>query len=93
MQVIVQLKPNAALAFQHDMAEHTQSPELRQLQRTAQKLGVELRPMHPGTTDPLLAPFFVIETSDEAAARHIVNSLIRLKVVEAAYLKPPDELP
>lgn len=56
-------------------------------------LGLDLQPVHPGTVPLTLAPFFSIEVPDEAAARRVVDRLRAMEGVEAAYLRPDNELP
>jgi hypothetical protein len=58
-----------------------------------EKLGVELEPMHPGTRDPFLAPYFIVEVPDSETAERIVTHLRQSGAIEAAYIKPLDELP
>jgi len=55
--------------------------------------GVVLQPMHPGTNDPDLMRFFTVEVSDSASAEQLIARLQQDAEVEAAYLKPPDEMP
>lgn len=55
--------------------------------------GVALQPMHPGTDDPDLMRFFTVEVPDGASAEQVVARLQEDTEVEAAYLKPPDEMP
>lgn len=55
--------------------------------------GVSLVPTHPGTDDPVLARFYLVEVADEAEADHVLARLRAAPEVEAAYLKPPDALP
>ena len=52
-------------------------------------LGLRLRPMHPGSDDPELASWFVAEADDG----EVVSALRSMAGVDAAYLKPADELP
>jgi hypothetical protein len=62
--------------------------------KTANALGVQLQPVHPGQTHPLLAPFFFIEVpDDDASARRIIDRFRKLKGVEAAYIRPSNEAP
>jgi hypothetical protein len=49
--------------------------------------------MHPGSTDPLLAPYYLIEAPNREFAEKIINRLKTSAVVEAAYIKPIDESP
>jgi hypothetical protein len=65
----------------------------RELQQISRELGIVLEPMHPGAQDPLLSPYFIVSVSDTAAADRIIASFQRYKAIEAAYLKPKDEMP
>ena len=65
----------------------------QKLLKIAEKFGVVLEPMHPGSEDPLLDPYFIAEVPDSGAAERLVTHLRRSKATEAAYIKPPDELP
>lgn len=64
------------------------------LRRELEELGVVLRPVHPGTDDPLLAPYFAVEVEDdEELAERVLTVLRGSPVVDAAYTKPAAELP
>jgi hypothetical protein len=56
---------------------------------SAASLGLQLRPLHPGSDDPELTSWFVAETDDGK----VVSALRRMAGVDAAYVKPDDELP
>ncbi|MEI8407869.1 MULTISPECIES: hypothetical protein [unclassified Kribbella] len=59
---------------------------------SAAALGIRLRPAHPGSRDPELSTWFIAESSgtdDET----VVSTLRTFPATEAAYTKPPDELP
>lgn len=49
--------------------------------------------LHPDTSDPALASFFAIEVADSREAAGLVDRLLADSAVEAAYIKPDDELP
>lgn len=80
MRVIVQLREDAAV-------------ESQQLTDAAAELGIQLQPLHPGQTHPMLASYFTAEVPDRETADSVINRLSQFKTVEAAYLKPDDELP
>ncbi len=79
-----------ALAL-HELRPAT--PASRQLLRTANELDVVLEPIHPGAEDPYLAPYFKVEVADLAAAEHLISRLQGNTAIEAAYVKPLEELP
>jgi hypothetical protein len=88
VEISVQLRPDLAAALQ----EGTGTPEAEELHRRAEELGVELQPVHPGETDPLLAPYFYVAAPDSEAER-IAAELAALPGVEGAYVKPTAEPP
>jgi hypothetical protein len=56
-------------------------------------LGISLEPLHPGAEDPHLSLYFKVKVPDHATATKVINRLLNCKAVEAAYIKPSDELP
>jgi hypothetical protein len=52
-----------------------------------------LEPLHPGAEEPHLASYFTVEVQDPATADQVIARLKHCHAIEAAYLKPPDELP
>lgn len=90
MYVTIQLQPEAALALQGRRRATTAS---RELLKTTRDLDVTLKPMHPDTDDPNLASYFMVELPDAATAERVIARLQNCKAIEAAYMKPPDELP
>ena len=79
-----------ALALQKRETTH---PALQQILQILKELGLVLRPVHPGATDPLLAPYFTAEVRDIDQAEQVIQRLRQISVVEAAYVKPPAEMP
>jgi hypothetical protein len=65
----------------------------REVSQVADEFGAALEPMHPGSEDPLLAPYFTVEVPDPATAERVIVSLRNCEAVEAVYLKPPDAMP
>lgn len=90
MQVMIKVKAEASaeLQKQHEATEASNS-----LLQAAQELGVTLEPVHPGETDPNLAPYFAIEVADPVKADEVRARFDSIDATEAAYLKPPDYLP
>ena len=77
-------------------ALHQRGPpttESQALSEVAKRLGISLKPLHPDVDDPLLSLFFTTEVSDRATAERVIARLQRCKAIQAAYLKPPDEMP
>jgi hypothetical protein len=96
MRVMVQLQNDAAMtlhgAGETSALEHADPATQQMLQATAE-LGVRLEPVHPGQTNPLLVPFFMVEVPDRETAEKVIDRLQRFNFVEAAYLKPDEQLP
>ena len=90
IQIILVVSMDVARAL------HQRGPataEAEELSRAVEALGATLKSMHPGVEDPGLMKYFIVEAPDPATTQHTIDRLRQLKVVEAAYLKPPDELP
>ena len=78
IDVIAKLTPEAAASG---------SIEHRLVQSQAADLGAALEPLHPTTSDPALATYFLVRV--DAASRHsVVEQLLDLDGVEGAYAKP-----
>jgi hypothetical protein len=90
MDVIIQVRREIAPNLRGRVAG---SPAADEILRAARDLGVTLEPLHPGATDPHLIGYFIVSAADFAAAEHIAERLRRCQAVEAAYVKPPDEMP
>jgi len=90
LEVIVQLEGAAAGEFRSRSPSH---PGVVRLQRVLADLGVTLTPQHPGIDDPELSRTFMGEVRDWDEGSRVVAALTALRVVTAAYAKPPAELP
>jgi hypothetical protein len=90
MQITIRMTMAEALAYQKGQVA---PPALQQVLRILDELGLTLTPIHPGATDPLLAPYFIVEVRDADQAGQVIERLRQIPAVEAAYVKPPDELP
>ena len=62
------------------------------LRRAVEAAGSRLIPQFPGIESGDLASYFSVEIDDQGAPA-LVTTLLELPEVEAAYVKPPDELP
>jgi hypothetical protein len=89
MYVIVQVAPPAAVRGP-DSASAGLPLDLKE---AASRLGIDVRPMHPGVDDPALARYFYVEAPDQPAAERVIAQLQKLRGVEAAFLKPPEGPP
>jgi hypothetical protein len=90
MQVTVQVSADVARAL------HQQGPptaESEGLLRITETFGLMLEPMHHDTDDPNLQSYFIVRVPDHATAQRVIDRLQQTVAVEAAYVKPPDELP
>jgi hypothetical protein len=85
MRVSVQLKLPEALALQ---AARPATPALQQVLQILRDIGGQLRPVHPGATDPLLAPYFTVDVASRAIADDLVRRLLACEAVVAAYVEP-----
>lgn len=76
MRITVQLAPELA-----------EAPEIARL---ADDLGISFRALHPGSDDPTLASYFVVDVPDSGVAQDIVTRLRHSPAVRAAFVKAPD---
>jgi hypothetical protein len=90
MEITLKVRPTIASELQAQRARSSQATDLLELTR---KLGVSIRPTHPGTADPGLSSYFTLESGDEDAIQGVLEQLRANEGVEAAYVKPRDELP
>ena len=78
VEITTQLAPDAG------------EPELREL---ADEFGLSVRPLHAGTTDPVLGSYYIVSVPDALLAQQVLDRLRQIPAVNAAYLKPPDAMP
>lgn len=90
MEITLKVRPEIASELQTRLATESQATDLLELTR---KLGVSIRPTHPGTADSSLTSYFTLESGDEDAIEQVLDQLRANEVVESAYVKPLDELP
>lgn len=90
MQITVQLRADVARLLATRRPLTAEAAELTQI---LSQFGVTLEPLHPDTDDPELQTHFWINVSEQALAERILQRLHQLKVIQAAYLKPPDAMP
>ncbi len=64
----------------------------RLLKSEAAQRGVSLQPLHPGTSDPDLATYYIAR-GDSAGLQDVIDQLLGLEGVEGAYKKPRGEPP
>jgi hypothetical protein len=92
MTITVQVAESLARTLRTSNARGADA-EARALLGVAHELGVALVPLHGGTDDARLARYFTVDVPDVARAEDIARRLRQVAGVEAAYVKPPDELP
>lgn len=88
MQVLLKLKGAAVASLN---LSRTVLPE--PIRTQAEKLQLKFQRLHPNLSDIEMASYYVAESADSAKAQAAVQSLLRAPEVEAAYIKPPDEMP
>ena len=89
-RITVLLDPNVALAL------HNRQPAIpasKDLLKAIGDLGISLEPLHPDVDDSSLMRYFIVKLPDNLSADDIVKQLRRYKAIQAAYVKPADELP
>lgn len=96
MDAVVQLEREIAGLYHGGAGQHALPDALRTMKRDLDdelaRLGLSLRPMHPGVEDSELARYFALVGG---SGRHDENTLIALRdldAVTAAYMKPEAEL-
>lgn len=57
------------------------------------QLGLPVRPLHPGTTDPALGSWLHVLVPADRDPEAVVGTLLADPTVAAAYVKPPDAAP
>lgn len=90
MQATVQVTGDVARAIR---ARQTSTWEAKGLLGLLNEWGVTVTPLHSDTADPELQTYFVMDLPDDGSAEEILGHLRDMAGVEAAYVKPPDDLP
>jgi hypothetical protein len=90
MLVTIQLVKNAAATSRQ--GKHA-PPESTGLDALLAELGIELTPLHPGSTDESLSRYYVADLRDDPRGQHSLERLQQSPWVAAAYVKPQDALP
>jgi hypothetical protein len=88
-RITVQVDPKLVEATPSD----TEVNRLPELESVARELRVTFRALHPGTSDPTLRSYLVVDADDPASAEHIAGRLRANPAITAAYVKPPDAMP
>jgi hypothetical protein len=91
MRVVVQFTPEDAQALQ---AGGPTTPALQEALRIiTESGGNDLKPVHPGATHALLAPYYTVNVQSKAAADQMIVRLLATAAVVAAYVEPLISLP
>jgi hypothetical protein len=88
VQITVKASPEHVAALHAEAS----TPEARALRETLDEQGVSLSPMHPSVDDPALASYFTVDV-DDSRVDAVLDALHSSAAIEAAYVKPADELP
>ncbi|MGW7077872.1 hypothetical protein [Streptomyces sp. NPDC054866] len=92
-EVIVQLRtpPRRATTGTADVCDACDVRDVRTL--LEQRFGVTPEPLHPGVDDPALIGWQRVAVSAGMDAEAVATALRGHPAVEAAYVKPPADLP
>jgi hypothetical protein len=69
------------------------SPAVEALEGALRAIDAEARPLHRATRDESLMRYFIVELRPGAQPDEALAALRRCEAVEAAYIKPAEELP
>lgn len=93
VDVIVLLEAEASQAVRGKKSSDQAESAADAILDKANRLGAALRPQHPDTEDPELSGYFLLVAPSAEDAKNIINMLLEMDGVEAAYLKPQPALP
>jgi hypothetical protein len=65
----------------------------RELYQILAEFGLELKALHPNSSDPTLASQFYVLAGDSQVAARIQEQIEEAGIVEAVYVKPPEGPP
>lgn len=89
MEIIAQLTSASAA----DLRQDTGDAAVARVTQLVQEFGASLYQLHPGSVDPALRRYFVVDMPQPARAEELAERLRGLPGVDAAYVKPPSEAP
>jgi len=90
VQVIVVLTTEVARDFGTSGGWHGIGKEIEDILKD---FGLAIQPLHPGSRDPTLARYFVIDRIDASVAHRLATRLRSSHAVESVYVKVPGETP
>lgn len=89
MEIIAQLTSGSAADLRQDAGDAAAA----RVAKLVQEFGASLYQLHPGSVDPVLRRYFVVDVPQPARAEELAERLRGLAGVDAAYVKPPSEAP
>ncbi len=93
MEVIVQVRPRQTPQATRTTRAASDVAPPAVFRTVEEEYGVTLRPMHPNAHDAVLCTYYYANVTDEATAHEVLTRLRRSTRIEAAYVKPADEMP
>jgi hypothetical protein len=87
--ITVQVSPELARGLRQ---KGVSSGPAEELKRIADEFNVSFRPLHPETNDTSLGSYLVVDVSDPGVEERVLTRLRQSPAVQAAYVKPPDEM-
>lgn len=92
MQVVIILDRCVAQALRNSRDE-LYDLRARALLDEVEKFDGSLEPMHPGSSDEQLLKYYIVTVPESVEAEEVRSHIQEMAGVEAAYIKPRDELP
>ena len=84
MDIVVRLAPQTAI----DVRDGASSVGMVALKSLLAESGAELSPQFPGTEDADLATFYLVSGVPDEESERVLNALLELDEVDAAYAQP-----
>ena len=95
MKAVIQLRDDVARLMQGEVGLDRSTDQCAKIKQDLDselvRLGVSLRPMHPGAEDAELARYFTLSGTVSMEDERILATLRNLEAVTAAYIKPEAE--
>jgi hypothetical protein len=87
--IVVKISKDIVNAIQNKKHNVDLADEILNVER---EFDVTLKRLHPGINNTDLSTYFTIDVPNSSNARSIITHLQRCKGIEAAYVKPQDDL-
>jgi len=95
MEAVIQLRTDVAKLMRSGGVSDERADQLvrlkEELDKELARLGVSLRPMHPGAEDAESIRYFLLSGISELGKEEVLPTLRGLEAVTAAYVKPEAE--